>query len=237
MSYSFEPIGIVHSPFQEKFGIPRQPGLVASARGQIELLAPYNRPEAVKGLEQFSHLWVLFLFHAVNSESWTPTVRPPRLGGNERVGVFASRSTHRPNGTGLSVVELERVDTSAGKVVLHIAGLDLLNGTPVIDIKPYIPYSDAIADARGGFAPQPPSQKPVVLSEAVRQAISELENERRPGLLALIEELLRYDHRPGYRKEEAEEREYGMALFDLNVRWRHRKDDVEVVAVELASPR
>ena len=145
--YSLDVIGVIHSCYREKFGIPRQPGLVSEQTATLELLPPQNRPEAVKRLEGFSHIWVSFIFHSVPLGKWPPTVRPPRLGGNERVGVFASRSTHRPNPLGLSVVKLARIEVSEAGVKLHLIGADLLDGTPVVDIKPYIPGYDSAENA------------------------------------------------------------------------------------------
>ena len=153
MRYSFDPIGIVHSPFKEKFGIPRQPGLVPEAKARLEVLPPYDRSEAFCGLEDFSHIWVTFVFHEAICTRWQPTVRPPRLGGNRRIGVFSSRSPFRPNPIGMSVVALEGISNIEGKIELQLAGVDLLDGTPVLDIKPYIPYADSLPDARSGFVP------------------------------------------------------------------------------------
>jgi tRNA (adenine37-N6)-methyltransferase len=228
-TFQFDPIGLIHSPYREKFGIPRQPGLVA-AEATLELLSPYDRPEAVKGLEGFSHIWISFVFHGVKRSEWKPTVRPPRLGGNERVGVFASRSTHRPNPLGLSVVELTGIDTANGKVVLTLKGADLLDGTPVIDIKPYIPYADNIADARGGFADKAPEPllKVVFSAAAEQQCMEQLSDY--PGLRQLIIEVLAHDPRPAYQAEEG--REYGVLLYDCNVRFRVSGNIAEVVTIE-----
>lgn len=229
-SFPFEAIGIVHSPFREKFGIPRQPGLVTSAEATLELLPPYNRPEAVKGLEGFSHIWISFVFHGVKRQEWKPTVRPPRLGGNERVGVFASRSTHRPNPIGLSVVELTGIDITDGKVLLKLKGADLLDGTPVLDIKPYIPYADSIADARGGFADKAPDPLlQVTYSSLAEQQWTEL-SVRYPELWHLIIDVLALDPRPAYQVEEG--REYGVSLYDLNIRFRVTGTLAEVIAIE-----
>jgi tRNA (adenine37-N6)-methyltransferase len=140
---AFTPIGIVHSPFKEKFGVPRQPGIATAARATLELLPPYDREEALEGLSGFSHVWLVFVFHATAAQGWQPSVRPPRLGGNVRVGVFASRSMFRPNPIGLSVVELEGYGREDGRLVLHVKGADLIDGTPVLDIKPYIPTRTA----------------------------------------------------------------------------------------------
>lgn len=217
--FTFDAIGIVHSPYREKFGIPRQPGL-ALIDAEIELLPPYAVADAVSGLDGFSHLWLTFVFHAVAERGWKPLVRPPRLGGNERLGVFATRSTHRPNPIGLSVVELIGIDTSAG-VRLHIRGADLLDGTPLLDIKPYVPYADGIANARAGFAPAPPARLSVRWSGQI--AISAQQR-------ALIEEILAFDPRPAYQEEPG--RIYGVRIGDSNVRFTIDLLGVEVVAVE-----
>lgn len=228
-TFQFETIGIIHSPYREKFGIPRQPGLV-DAEATLELLSPYNRPEAVKGLEGFSHIWISFVFHGVKRSEWKPTVRPPRLGGNERVGVFASRSTHRPNPIGLSVVELVGIDGSEGKVVLRLKGADLLDGTPVLDIKPYVPYADSITDARGGFADNPPKARLSVVFSAQAEACYQDISDGYPRLRALINDVLAHDPRPAYQAEEG--REYGVILYDFNVRFRVSGETAEVVAIE-----
>ena len=159
MSYSFNPIGIIHSCFKDKFGVPRQPGLVKSARGKLELYPPYNRVEAFAGIDVYSHLWINFVFHHCIREEPNLSVRPPRLGGNQKLGVFATRATFRPNALGLSVVELERVENVADKITLHLKGIDLVDGTPVLDIKPYIPYVDSIPEATAGFAQQAPGRE------------------------------------------------------------------------------
>ncbi|MCW8973127.1 MAG: tRNA (N6-threonylcarbamoyladenosine(37)-N6)-methyltransferase TrmO [Gammaproteobacteria bacterium] len=231
-TFNFDPIGIVHSPYREKFGIPRQPGLVDVA-STLELLSPYNRPEAVKGLEEFSHIWISFVFHALEQVKWRPTVRPPRLGGNSRVGVFASRSTHRPNPLGLSVVALEGIEIGQHGVCLRLGAADLLDGTPVLDIKPYIPYVDSIHDARGGFAPEAPPRLEVHFLPEVAQACRRLEGHY-PGLERLIREVLAQDPRPAYQAGRNELREYGVALYDLNVRFRIVQGGVEVTGVEPA---
>lgn len=145
-------IGHIETDFKEKFGIPRQSGLVKESRGRVLFEKEYNVPEAFRGLEDFSHIWVLWQFSEAVRETWSPTVRPPLLGGNKRMGVFATRSPFRPNSVGLSALKLEGVEFSEKEgVVLHVSGADLLDGTPVYDIKPYLPYADSIPDAVGGF--------------------------------------------------------------------------------------
>lgn len=230
MKFEFQPIGTIHSCFKEKFGIPRQPGLVAEASATLELLPPYNRAEAVRGIEQFSHLWILFIFHECLRSEWKPTVRPPRLGGNERVGVFASRATYRPNPIGISPIKLEHVETTANRVVLHLKGVDLLDGTPVVDIKPYIPYVDNISDATAGFAEGPPPRKQTItFSATAAQRCIEM-NESHPNLRTMIEQLLQSDPRPAYKGEEAG-RVYGMRLWDFDLQWQVTGDLVEVLAL------
>ncbi len=233
MSHTFEPIALLHSPFTDKFGVPRQPGLVPEAEGWIELLAPYDREETMRGIEAFSHLWLIFLFDRTAEQGWRPMVRPPRLGGNEKVGVFASRSNFRPNPIGLSVVELTAVVREGDRARLRVRGADILDGTPILDIKPYIPYADAHPRARGGFAPTPPDERiEVNFSEEAARRCAELEGERRPNLRALIERLLRLDPRPAYRGGEEGARTYGMRLFDLDVKWRMEGERVVVTALE-----
>ena len=171
MSYTFETVGVIRSPYREKFGIPRQPSLVNAARITLELLPPYDHPDMVRGLDAFSHVWISFVFHQTAERGWRPLVRPPRLGGNAKVGVFASRATHRPNPLGLSLVRLLRIDTQP-KVVLTLEGADLLDGTPVLDIKPYIPFVEARPDARGGFVDGPPPQLSVGWDAAARAQLA-----------------------------------------------------------------
>lgn len=220
MEFTFRPVGIIRSCFKEKFGIPRQPGLVPAARASLELLPSFNRAEALRGLEEFSHLWLLFVFHASPDTPTQTTVRPPRLGGNRRLGVFASRGTHRPNPLGMSVVKLLEVVVDQGQWRLELQGADLLDGTPILDIKPYLPYADALFDARAGFAAATPAPSlRVDFTPEANIRCRELEGER-PGLQPLIEQILQYDPRPAYRKGQENDRIYGLRLFDLDVRWR-----------------
>lgn len=218
-SFHFDAIGVVHSCFKQKFGIPRQPGLV-DVPGTIVLHPDYAREEAVRGLEAFSHIWVLFVFHQALREDWKPTVRPPRLGGNERVGVFASRSMFRPNPIGLSVVALDAIDCAPGRLCLHIRGGDLLDGTPVLDLKPYLPYADAVPAARGGYAPQPPESRWEVCFSPGAEARLEASRAERPELRRIITDLLRYDPRPAYQEAAGgRQREFAMRLYDFDLKW------------------
>jgi tRNA-Thr(GGU) m(6)t(6)A37 methyltransferase TsaA len=217
--FAFEPIGRVRSCFREKFGIPRQPGLVPAARATLELLPPYAQPATVRGLEDFSHLWLLFVFHGLPEGRWQPTVRPPRLGGNRRLGVFATRSPFRPNPLGLSAVRLERIVIGSGRITLHLAGVDLLNGTPVLDIKPYVPYADCLLTATGGFAPEAPVAERAV--EFSPQAAAFCANWPQDDLRELITQILRQDPRPAYVREQSDSAppSYGMKLYDFDVKW------------------
>ena len=150
---NIEPIAYIHTDFDEKFGIPRQSGRVRSLTGRIVFVPEYRKPEALRGIDGFSHLWLLFDFSLAHREGWSPTVRPPRLGGNTRIGVFASRSPFRPNNIGLSCVRFERIEKTPDEGdVLIVSGVDLLDMTPIYDIKPYIPYADCHEDAVGGYA-------------------------------------------------------------------------------------
>lgn len=222
-AYRVQVIGHVRSPYQEKFGIPRQPGLV-DVESRLELRPGFDRPEMVEGLDGFSHLWLTFVFHACVGQGWRPRVRPPRLGGNARVGVFASRSPFRPNHLGLSVVSLRRIEV-AERVSLVLGGADLLDGTPVLDIKPYVPYSDAIPDARGGFAPAPPATLAVRFGPDAEAVLA-----GQPALRRLICEVLSQDPRPAYQADE-EARVYGMRLAGRNVRFRIAAGVAEVIEV------
>jgi tRNA-Thr(GGU) m(6)t(6)A37 methyltransferase TsaA len=231
MNYSFAPVGIIHSPFREKFGVPRQPLLVPEAKARLELLAPYDRLEALHGLEVFSHVWLTFVFHEALREQWQPMVRPPRLGGNRRVGVFASRSPFRPNPIGLSVVGLEGITSEEGRVELQLYGIDLLDGTPVLDIKPYIPYVDAVPEAKGGYASAAPQACLVVrFSDRAEGQLGQMADA--DGLRQLITGLLQTDPRPAYTGNGQPDRVYGFRLYDFDLKWSVSGDVVEVLALE-----
>ena len=229
MSYQIEPIGLVRSPYKEKFAVPRQPGLVPSARSEVILQGEANAIEAVRGLEQFSHLWLLFLFDQNLEAGWRPTVRPPRLGGNERIGVFASRATFRPNGIGMSAVELIGVRQQGSDVIIELGGVDLVDGTPIVDIKPYIPYSDSLAQAHGGFADGEPATLPVSFSD---KAESQFKGKQLARQRAVIAEVLAQDPRPAYKKGKTDTKEYAVHLFDYNVKFTVINDAVTVTALD-----
>ncbi len=223
-----EHIGIIHSPFQEKFGIPRQSGLIPQARGHIELLPPFNQPEALRGLEDFSHLWLLWLAKSEPGRRWKTTVRPPRLGGNTRVGVFASRSIFRPNPIGQSLVRLEGIVSDAAGVHIEVSGLDILDGSPVLDLKPYLPWSDAPPPDQpfeAGYAASPPD--PVLeveftgnLREQLRHADAKLPE--------LIEVVLALDPRPAFHQPG---RVYHMVVSNHEIRFVVEESRATVLSV------
>jgi len=222
---NIEPIGIVSTCFGGKFGVPRQPGLCPSAWGRLVFQEPYRSAEALRGIEGFSHLWLIFGFHQTVAQGWRPTVRPPRLGGNERVGVFASRSTFRPNGLGLSLVRLEGVQGTD----LLLGGVDLVDGTPVYDVKPYLPYAEALPEATGGFAQEPIPRLQVEIAESAVAAFLELP----PRAQAVIREALSLDARPPTRTEDAE-RVFGALLCDCNIRFTIGDGTCRVVEITTA---
>lgn len=235
MEYRYRAIGMVHSCFKEKFGIPRQAGLVPDARGTLELLAPFNRQEYLSGLETFSHIWLQYVFHAAVMRQGRSTVRPPRLGGNQRLGVFGTRSNHRPNPIGLSLVELESIVYRRGGAHLRLKGLDLLDGTPVLDIKPYLPYADCRPEADGGFARQrPPAVLRVRFATPARDALQQLANRDRRLLARLILQVLRLDPRPAYLEKSGRRRDFGLRLLDWNIRWRVMESTATVTALSAA---
>lgn len=234
-SNTINAVAICRTPYKQKFGIPRQPGLV-NAIGYIEFEPAFNHIDAVRGIEQYSHLWLLFCFHENLSQGWKTTVRPPRLGGNEKLGVFATRSTFRPNGIGQSVVKLHGVVQRHGKVCLKISGMDLLDGTPIIDIKPYIPFSDAISDAKGGIAQDAPILIPVNYTTLAAEKITQYQiNEHYQGLAELINGVLSQDPRPAYKKAKDDPKLYQVALYDLDIFWHVTDNAIEVLDLKPTS--
>jgi tRNA-Thr(GGU) m(6)t(6)A37 methyltransferase TsaA len=205
---------------------------VQDGGGELHLLPPYNQPEAVRGLEAFSHMWVLFVFHQTMEGGWRPTVRPPRLGGNARMGVFATRSTFRPNPIGMSLVELKGIRCEKQQVILQLGSLDLVDGTPVVDIKPYLPFAEALPDARAGFAQAAPDAAMPVRFSPLAQSQLQQQQKTYPQLARFISEVLAQDPRPAYRKGETEDREYAAWLLDFNVRWRIDEAGTEVIALD-----
>lgn len=205
-------IAHIHTDFREKFGIPKQSGLSWDLKGTIVFEPEYRREEAFRGLEDFSHLWLIWEFSKAVREDWAPTVRPPRLGGNKRMGVFATRSPFRPNALGLSSVRLERIDlhTEQGPV-LYVAGADLLDGTPIYDIKPYLAFADSHPEALGGFTDRTAARKLSV--EFPDELLARVSEEKRAGLISVLEQ----DPRPSYQNDP--ERVYGLSFADYEVRF------------------
>lgn len=233
-TYSFNPVAVVKSCFKTKFGIPRQPGIIREAHGAIRLLPPYNQPNTIRGLEDFSHLWLVFVFHEAIREGWKATVRPPRLGGDKRIGVFASRSPFRPAPIGLSAVKLENIVIGGhGKIELEVSGLDLVDGTPILDIKPYLPYADIIPEATGGFAPEAPDDHAirVSLSPVAEEQFAKLARRGLPWLERLAVKMIGCDPRPAYQKEP--NRVYGLFLDDFEIVWQVGEDPGTAVITEI----
>ena len=233
MEFSVKPIGIIDSCFKEKFGIPRQPGLATEARAILKVFSPFDQMEAFKGIEAFSHIWIIFVFHSGMRDNWKATVRPPRLGGNRRAGVFSTRSGFRPNPIGISAVRLEKIVREKKETRLYLSGIDLMDGTPVLDIKPYLPYADAILNASGGFAANSP-ETPVRVDFSPEARTFCLEKERSgyPGLMRLIEQLLNMDPRPAYYVSTPQKSHFGMKVHGFNVRWKIADDAAFVTACE-----
>jgi tRNA-Thr(GGU) m(6)t(6)A37 methyltransferase TsaA len=224
-TWSLKTIASIRSCYKEKFGIPRQANLVSEAKAQLHFLPDYQQTGIVNALEDFSHIWLHFIFHKTADKGWHPTVRPPRLGGNQRVGVFASRSTFRPNPLGLSVVRLERIETKSAKPILHLSGCDLLDGTPIVDIKPYLAYADAIPDAQSAYAQTAPEYRVVKFSEQAQIDCTNHEQRLKTmgetvNLSLLIEQILQQNPKPAYHaKQQQATRRYAMHLFDFDVYW------------------
>ena len=217
-----EPIARIKTDFPGKFGIPRQSGIAGELEGIIEFEKDYADREAIRGIEEFTHLWLIWGFS--ENESWSPTVRPPRLGGNVRKGVFATRSPFRPNGLGLSCVRLLRVeDSGQGMPKLIVGGADLMDGTPIYDIKPYIPYADSIPDASSGFAPDPGKRLEVIIPEELEVRIP---SEKR----AALRKVLSLDPRPQYLDEG--DREYGFGFAGFEIRFTVADGTVRVLSAE-----
>ncbi len=221
---TFHTIAHIHSAFTAKFGIPRQSGLVESVHAKIVFEPEYRSPDALRGLEGYSHLWLLWQFSECVGKPWTPTVRPPRLGGNKRMGVFATRSPFRPNPIGLSSVKILKIELSTPQgPVIHIAGADILDGTPIYDIKPYLPYTDSHPDAIGGFGFTPgEGSVKVNISEELLKKIPE---DLRESTIALLAE----DPRPGYQHDP--ERIYRMAYADFEIHFTVKDDTLTVTGI------
>ena len=219
------PIAYIHTEFSEKFGVPRQSGLAGSLRGTIVFVPEYRNPDAVRGLEGFSHLWLIWGFSANRHDEWQPTVRPPRMGGNDRMGVFATRSPYRPNRLGLSCVEIEDVDTAFPDAPrIYVRGADLMDGTPIYDIKPYIKYADSRPDAVCGYVDTLEERHLMVdIPEEIALSVND------EDLLVALKETLSLDPRPSYHDDPT--REYGLTFSGLNVRFMVNDGVLTVISI------
>mmetsp|Transcript_35390 Transcript_35390/g.92580 ORF Transcript_35390/g.92580 Transcript_35390/m.92580 type:complete len:302 (-) Transcript_35390:1968-2873(-) len=229
--YSLSTVGVVRSCFKQKFGIPRQPGLAPAAHAVLEVLPPFDRPEAFRGMEGWSHVWLTFVFHEIPESQVSPeghkaTVHPPR--GTEKYGLWATRTTHRPNRLGLSLCELASVDCSRGGVRLRLKGVDLLDGTPVLDIKPYVPYAESVPDAAAAFAPAPPPTLTVGWTAEAEAQLAAAPS-RHPAFKELAEQVLRQDPRPTWqqRTRKQPDKVFCLHLADVRVSWRHHAAEAE----------
>ena len=218
-------IARIRSEFPEKFGIPRQSGLVEDLSATIVFEPEFRNPDALRGLEGFSHLWLIWQFSQAVREDWSPTVRPPRLGGNERMGVFATRSPFRPNPIGLSCVKLRGVEINPELgPVIHVAGADLMDGTPIYDIKPYLPYADCKPEAVGGFASQP--KQATLTVNCPEPLLTRFPADHRAALLGVLAQ----DPRPSYHSDP--ERVYGLAFAGFNVQFTVKEDTLTVHSIQ-----
>lgn len=221
-------IARIHTPYKTKFGIPRQSGVAQSVKGEIVFEPEFRNVDAVRGLEDFSHIWLIWQFSEAVRDNWSPLVRPPRLGGNKYLGVFATRSPFRPNSIGLSSVKLDRVEITSDKgPVLHVSGADLMDGTPIFDIKPYIPYADAHADAKGGFTDNTQFELlKVRIPDELKKSLSE-------GEFEALKEVLENDPRPRYHNDP--ERIYGMEFGGYEVKFSVLEDILTVKDIKEAA--
>lgn len=222
---SFKIIAKIKSDFDTKFGVPRQSGLVPSLKSRIRFEPEFRNADALRGLEGFSHLWIAWIFSENIRETWSPTVRPPRLGGNKRLGVFATRSSFRPNPLALSCVKIEEIhlDGDEGPEIV-VSGADLMDGTPIVDIKPYIPYTDARPEAIGGFTDSVFKNRLHVNAPA--EILNKLESEKRDALVAVLEQ----DPRPAYQDDP--ERIYGFSFAGREIKFKVNHDTLELVSID-----
>jgi tRNA-Thr(GGU) m(6)t(6)A37 methyltransferase TsaA len=243
MEFLAKPIGTIRCGFTEKFGVPRQSGMVPEARGILKLNPDPAYFDAVRTLEQFSHVWVVFLFDRNGEGGWRPVITPPRLDVAAKVGVFASRSPHRPNPIGISALKLEAIDLHApGGIEIGLSGLDLLDGTPVLDLKPYVPYTDCLPEARGAWTESAIPAYPVFIEPAQVTKIHAAESRnssKHPGdLLSLVTRMLELDPRPTSQRRrmpieapENEGRRFATRILDLDIHWEIRSGGIRVLDV------
>lgn len=227
--YSLSPIAHIHSPFKQKFAIPRQSQALSLAKGEVEFVKEINPEHALDGIEQFSHLWLLFMFHENLEQGFSEKVRPPRLGGNKKLGVFATRSTFRPNGIGMSLVE----NLGLNNKRLKVGGIDLLDQTPIIDIKPYLPYADSQPNAQAGYAEQAPSSLlSIKYANTALKALAECEAQF-SDYNALLENILSQDPRPAYKKAKDDNKTYHISLYSSDVHWQVHNNIVTVLSIDI----
>lgn len=226
--FLIHPIAHIHSDFPEKFGIPRQSGIVEELKATVTFVPEFRNADAVRGLEQYSHIWLLWRFSECADRPFSPTVRPPRLGGNTRMGVFATRSPFRPNSIGLSCVRLEKIEFETSEApVLHIAGADLMDGTPILDIKPYLPYADSVPTASGGFALQ--SKEDILKIDFPNDLLQKVPEEKRQPLLRVLAQ----DPRPAYQADV--KRIYGFSFAGYTVKFTVYEKTLTVTDVQTAT--
>lgn len=218
-----EPIGYIENDYKEKFGIPRQSGLSESVISRVIFEDEYTDRNYFKDIQEFSHIWLIWYFSDVDKKNIKPTVRPPKLGGNKRVGVFASRSPFRPNRIGISCVKLIKVDFGYKRITLYVTGADLMNGTPIIDVKPYLPYTDSRPDATNGFALD--DVNGLLDVKCSDEFLSKIPFDLSDGLL----ETLKHDPRPSYQNDK--ERVYGMSYGDLQIKFKVDGNELEIIDV------
>ncbi len=221
--FSIKPVAEIKNGYNEKFGVPRQSGLAPEVTSEIIFLKEFSDENLIRDIEQYSHLWLVWGFTENNGE-WSPTVRPPKLGGNKRVGVFATRSPFRPNSLGLSVVKLEKVKATTKGKVLVVSGADLVNGTPIFDIKPYLPYVDSIPEAKGGFSEE---FKDDILNVNIPEAIK---NRLQSEDIAEITAILSLNPKPQYQNDE--ERIYGLSYKNFEVKFKCNEKEITVIEIE-----
>lgn len=226
-SFEFSAIAEMRTPFKDRFGVPRQPGLAQEAKGVIKFYQDPNLKTALKTLEQFSHLWIVFVFHDHGGKDWKPSIRPPRLGGREKVGVLASRSPHRPNPIGISVVDIQKIDLEAlGGPEIHVGAVDLIDGTPVLDVKPYIPYADSVPTANAGWADAPIPRYEVIFTSQAEQDLLKYDGQGHLNLKQMILDIVELDPRPAFQKRKTPVGEahsiglrFGIDILDYDVKY------------------
>lgn len=224
MNHTIKPIAHMKSDFPTKFGIPRQSGLVDELRSTIVFAPEFRNEEALRGLDGFSHIWIIWQFSEAVQNEWSPTVRPPRLGGNQRMGVFSTRSPFRPNSLGLSCVRILSIEKTENQgTVIHVAGADLMDGTPIFDIKPYVPYSDCHPDATGGFTA---SAGAFILEVSIPDVLlNKVDADKREALIGVLS----HDPRPSYQKDT--DRIYGLSFANYNIRFTVKDKRLTVVEI------